>query len=200
MKDSIEFFFEFSSPYGYFAAQKIDQIAEQAGRKCIWKPFLLGATFKLTGMGPLTKQPMRGEYALHDWERLARYMDVPWKMPDPFPISAVAPSRAFYWVNEHNPEQARLLAKSLYQALFGEGQDISSPESVADIASALHVDRQALLDGMQSDQIKQKLRDETDAAIERGVFGSPYIIVDGEGFWGSDRLWMVKKWMQSGGW
>jgi 2-hydroxychromene-2-carboxylate isomerase len=200
MSDPIEFYFEFSSPYGYFAAQKIDQIAADNGRTCIWKPFLLGAAFKKTGMAALVQQPMRGDYALKDWQRLANYMDVAWKMPAVFPVHTVAAARAFYWINERDPDQARLLAKSLYHAVFGEGQDISTPQAVADIASALFVDKEELLAALEAPAVKDMLRDETDKALEKGVFGSPYFIVDGEGFWGSDRLWMVKKWLQSGGW
>jgi len=200
MSDPVEFYFEFSSPYGYFAAQKIDQIAADNGRTCIWKPFLLGAAFKTTGMAPLVQQPMRGEYALKDWQRLSRYMDVAWKMPAVFPVHTVAATRAFYWINERDPDQARLLAKSLFHAVFGEGQDISTPQAVAAIAAALFVDKDELLSALEDQNVKDMMRAETDKALEKGVFGSPYFIVDGEGFWGSDRLWMVKKWLQSGGW
>jgi len=200
MSEPIEFYFEFSSPYGYFAAQKIDQIAADHGRACIWKPFLLGATYPQTGMVPLVHQPLRGDYALHDWQRLARYMDVPWKLPAVFPVHSVAVARAFYWLDGRDPEQARLFAKTAFHICFAEGGDISTPEAVADIASALFVDKEELLAALKTQAVKDKLRLETDTAIGKGVFGSPYIIVDGEGFWGSDRLWMVKKWLQSGGW
>jgi 2-hydroxychromene-2-carboxylate isomerase len=57
-----------------------------------------------------------------------------------------------------------------------------------------------VLAGLNDDAVKQRLKDETDAAIKKGVFGSPFFIVDGEGFWGADRLWMVKRWLKSGGW
>ena len=200
MSEPIEFYFEFSSPYGYFAAQKIDQIAADNGRACIWKPFLLGAAYPKTGMAPLVHQPLRGEYAMHDWQRLSRYMDVAFKMPAVFPVHSVAAARAFYWLDERDADQARLFAKTVYHTCFAEGGDISTPEAVADIAAALFVDKDELLAALKDQAIKDKLRAETDKAIEKGVFGSPYIIVDGEGFWGSDRLWMVKKWLQSGGW
>jgi len=200
MSDPVEFYFEFSSPYGYFAAEKIDQIAADNGRTCIWKPFLLGAVFQETGMAPLLHQPLRGDYALMDWERMARYMNVDWKMPENFPVHTVAAARAFYWLNDRDPEQARLFARSVYHGIFGEGQDLSKPEAIADIAASLFVDKDKLLSALKEQTLKDKLRDETDKAMEKGVFGSPYFIVDGEGFWGSDRLWMVKKWLQSGGW
>jgi 2-hydroxychromene-2-carboxylate isomerase len=77
---------------------------------------------------------------------------------------------------------------------------LSKPEAIADIAASLFVDKDEMLAALQEQAVKDKLRNETDKAIEKGVFGSPYFIVDGEGFWGSDRLWMVKKWLQSGGW
>ncbi|MHA1598215.1 MAG: 2-hydroxychromene-2-carboxylate isomerase [Alphaproteobacteria bacterium] len=200
MNDPIDFYFDFSSPYGYFASLKIDALAEAHGRSVRWKPFLLGAVFKITGSGPLLEKPLHGEYVSHDWSRMARYMEVPWLLPTQFPIPTVAAARAFYWADDKDPLQARLLAKSLLHACFGEGRDISAPEAVADIAQALHMDRDEVLAALKDDAVKLRLREETDLAIERGVIGSPFIIVDGEGFWGSDRLWMVKKWLQGGGW
>ena len=200
MSDPVEFYFEFSSPYGYLASHKIDQIAADNGRICIWKPFLLGEVYKTTGMAPLVHQPLRGEYALNDWLRMARYMDVAWKMPKTFPVNTIAAARAFYWLNDRDPTQARLFARSVYHGIFGEGQDLSKPEAVADIAASLFVDKDEVLAALQEQEVKDKLREETDKAIEKGVFGSPYFIIDREGFWGSDRLWIVKKWLQSGGW
>ncbi len=200
MADPVEFYFEFSSPYAYFAAQKIDQICEDNGRECVWKAFLLGAAFHKTGMAPLTEQPMRGEYGLHDWERLGRYMNVAWKMPEKFPVHSVAASRAFYWLNDRDPDQARLFAKSVFHAIFGEGRYISKPVELAEIAAALFVDKEEFLAALQDPGVKARLRDETNHALDKGVFGAPFFIVDGEGFWGSDRMWMIKKWLQSGGW
>ncbi len=200
MGGPVEFYFDFSSPYAYIGAQKVDQIAEDNGRACVWKPFLVGIAMKRTGMTPLLGQPMRGEYAHHDLKRMGRFLNVPFKLPEPFPFLSVPAARAFYWVHDRDPDQARLLAKALLHAAFGEGGDISTPEAVADIAAALFVDRDELLAAMQDPAVKQRLKTETDAAIEKGVFGSPHFIVDGEGFWGSDRLWMVKKWLQRGGW
>lgn len=200
MNKTIDFYFDFSSPYSYFAANKIDAIADANGRSVNWKPILLGPVFKATGGASPISFPQKGPYSVHDCARMARFMDLSWKMPDPFPIFSVAAARAFYWVNDKDPDQARLLAKSLFHRLFGEGQDITSEEAVGDVASALHVDRDELRAGMADPEIKQRLKDETAQAIERGVFGAPYFFVDGEGFWGSDRMWMVKKWLQRGGW
>ncbi len=200
MSEAIEFYFDFSSPYGYFASHKIDELAGRFGRQVKWKPVMIGAAFKKTGTEPLIKQPMKGEYSERDWRRLGRYMEVPWTLPDPFPISALAASRAFYWIEDRDTEQARRFAKSAYGAYFGEGRDISVPQTVADIAAALDVGRDQLLAALERPAVKARLKKETGEAIDRGVFGSPFIFVDGEPFWGSDRLWMVKKWLERGGW
>jgi len=200
MSKTIDFYFDFSSPYSYFAANKIDAIADVNGRSVNWKPILLGPVFKATGGASPIEFPKKGPYSKHDCARMARFMGLSWKMPDTFPIFSVAAARAFYWVDDKDPDQARLLAKSLFHRLFGEGQDITSGEAVADVASALHVDSEQLLAGINDPAIKQRVKDETAQAIELGVFGAPYFIVDGEGFWGSDRMWMVKKWLQRGGW
>ncbi len=196
----LEFYFDFYSPYGYLASTRIDEIAARHGREVTWRPFLVGATFALTGARPLVEIPLQGDYSLHDMQRCARELNVPFQLPENFPKAALAPSRAFYWLVDGQPEQARALAKRIYHATFGEGRDSTAPELVADLAVPLGVDREALLQGIQSPAVKARLKQETDTAVQRGVFGSPYIFVDGEPFWGNDRLEQVDRWLAAGGW
>lgn len=200
MSQAIDFYFDFSSPYGYFAAAKIDALAAKYGRRTIWRPILLGAIFKLTGQQPLTSIPMKGSYALHDLARSARWFGLPFRMPGRFPISSTAPCRAYYWLHDRDPEAARALARALYHAYFAEDRDISSPEITANVAARLGHDKAAVARAIDDPAIKERLKGEVDAAIERGVFGSPYIIVDGEPFWGSDRLEQVEQWLAKGKW
>ncbi|MBT3910084.1 MAG: 2-hydroxychromene-2-carboxylate isomerase [Rhodospirillaceae bacterium] len=196
MSDPVKFYFDFSSPYSYFAAQKIDFTVEACGRTCEWKPFLLGALFKVTNSQPLTTIPMKGDYCRHDWERMSKMMDIAWTMPDPFPIPTQAAARAFYWLNDDNPDLAKSFAKAAFARYFGEGRDITSADAIAEVAAPLGVDQDALLAAVNDDAVKQRLKDETAAAIDAGVFGAPFFIVDGEGFWGNDRLWMIKRWIK----
>ncbi len=200
MADPIEFWFDFSSPYAYFAQAKIDDIGARHGRETIWRPFLLGAVFKITGMPPLVEVPMKGEYCLEDWPRLARFQHLPWTMPDPFPIATIAAARAFYWLDGTDPAKAKSFARACFDTYFGQGIQIGKPDEVAAVAEGVGVDGAALLEAIQQPEIKDKLRLNVEAAVEKQIFGSPMIIVDGERFWGSDRIWMVKKWLQSGGW
>ncbi|MBF0393178.1 MAG: 2-hydroxychromene-2-carboxylate isomerase [Alphaproteobacteria bacterium] len=200
MPEPIEFWFDFSSPYAYFASFRIDEIAARHGRAVDWRPFLLGVVFKTTGQGPLTHSTMRGRYAQHDWVRLARRMKVPYTMPESFPLRAQAASRAFYWLDERDPAKARQLAHAIWKAFFGEGRDMTPPDAVAEVAAGLGLDKAALLAGIESPAIKERLKTETERGMARGVFGSPFFLIDGEGFWGNDRLDEIDAWLSAGGW
>jgi 2-hydroxychromene-2-carboxylate isomerase len=200
MANPIDFYFDFSSPYGYLASTRIDALAGKHGRSVTWRPHLLGAVFKLTGQQPLASIPLKSGYSARDLARSARLLNVPFKLPTKFPIGATAPSRAFYWVSDQDPALAKRLAQALYHAYFAEDRDISSPDVTCDVAARLGVDKGQLTRALNDPPVKERLRVEVDAAIERGVFGSPYIVVDGEPFWGSDRLDQVDKWLETGGW
>ena len=200
MADPIEFFFDFSSPYGYLAAQQIDAIGAKHGRDVVWKPFLIGVAFKTSGQQPLLDIPMKGDYALHDMKRSARLIGVPLQKPASFPFMSVAAARACYWVSDDDPAKAKALAKALYHAAFGAGGDISGAAAVIDIAETLGIDRAALSAALQDPAVKARLKSEVDAGLARGVFGSPYVFVDGEPFWGHDRLDQIDHWLETGGW
>lgn len=200
MAQPIDFYFDFSSPYGYFAGAKINELAAKHGRSVIWRPILLGAVFKITGQQPLPTIPLKGSYASHDLVRSARLFGVPYKTPSKFPVSGTAPSRAFYWVSDKDPVLAIKLAQALYHAYFAEDRDISNPEVTANVAAKLGLEKDQVTQALNDPAVKERLKTEVDAAIERGVFGSPFIIVDKEPFWGSDRLDQVEKWLATGGW
>ena len=200
MANPIDFYFDFSSPYGYLASTRIDALAAKHGRSVVWRPHLLGAEFKINDQLPLASIPLKSDYAARDLARSARLLKVPFKLPTKFPVGATAPSRAFYWLNDKDPALAKRLAQALYHAYFAEDRDISSPEVTCDVAARLEVDRVELAQALNDPAVKERLRTEVDAAIARGVFGSPYIIVDGEPFWGSDRLDQVERWLETGGW
>ena len=197
--DPVEFYFDFSSPYGYLAATRISQLAAKYGRGVEWKPILLGAVFKVTGSGPLPSLPLKGPYSKRDMARSARFLSVPFNFPDPFPVSTQAPARAIYWLEQNTPERIETCVLALYRAYFVDGRDISSPDTTADVLASLGLNRAEVLSAIGEPAIKERLRSETQSAIERGVFGSPYIVVDGEPFWGSDRLDQVERWLKSGG-
>ena len=200
MPDPIEFYFDFSSPYGYLAAECIDAIAAKHGRDAAWYPYLMGVAMKVTGSSPVVHRPMLGEYTRRDMERSARRLGVPFALPEPFPIATIAACRAVYWMEAVDAGAARPLARALYRAYFAGGRNISEPDVVADVAAESGADRDALLAGIQESGVKDRLKQVTNSAVERGIFGSPFFMVDGEPFWGHDRMDEVDRWLETGGW
>ena len=200
MPDPIEFYFDFSSPYGYLASERIDAIAARHGREATWRPYLMGVAMKVTGSAPVVNRPMLGAYSRRDMERSARRLQVPFRFPEPFPIATIAACRAVYWMERADVNAAKSLAQALYRAYFADGRNISEPDVVADVAAASGTDRGALLTGVQEPVIKERLKEVTNDAVERGIFGSPFFMVDGEPFWGHDRMDEVDRWLESGGW
>ena len=165
MSAPIDFWFDFSSPYGYLMAERIDALAARHGREVRWRPFLLGAVFKHTGGQPLPAHPMKGPYSRHDLERSARFLGVPLKLPESFAVSSHQACRVYYWLESRDPKLAR-------DAVAGATAD---------------------------DAVKNHLREVCEQAIAGNVFGSPFVVIDGEPFWGADRLPQIERWLETGG-
>jgi 2-hydroxychromene-2-carboxylate isomerase len=199
MSEPIDFYFDFSSPYGYLASTRINALAAHHQRKVNWRPILLGPMFKAAGTAPLMHVPLKGPYSVRDFVRTARFLRIPYQQPENFPIGTQNAARAFYWINDHDPLAAHRFAGACYHTYFGRGIDISPVEKVADIAATVGQDRDAALAAMADPVVKERLKNEVDAALARGVFGSPFIFVDGEPFWGNDRLDQVDAWLATGG-
>jgi 2-hydroxychromene-2-carboxylate isomerase len=189
MSTPLDFYFDFSSPYGYLASQRIEALAAKHGRGVTWRPMLLGAAFKVSGVQPLVNVPLKGEYSKRDFLRSARFYEVPFRVPDPFPISTLHACRAFYATGDS--AQAVKLAKALYKAYFVDNVNIGEAENVLKIAGYV-----GLTPDLNDQSIKDKTRAEVEAAIAKGVFGSPYIVVDGEPFWGMDRFEQLERWLR----
>jgi 2-hydroxychromene-2-carboxylate isomerase len=187
MAAPIDFYFDFSSPYGYFAAEKIEPFAAKHGRSVTWRPTMLGAVFKVTGGKPLPEWPLKGEYSKRDMARSARFLGLPFKLPPQFPVGTVSACRAFY---ASPKDKQPALAKALYSAYFVDGVNIGETDNVLKIAASL-----GLKPDLNDQALKDKTKAEVEASISRGVFGSPYFIVDGEAFWGIDRLDQLERWL-----
>jgi len=200
MSGTIAFWFDFGSPYAYLASFEVEAVAARHGRTVAWRPFLLGAAFKTTGMRPLTDIPLRGDYAARDLARAARRLGVPFRLPAAHPVAAVAAGRAFLWAADTDARVAETFARAVFQACFGEGRNVGDPAEVLSIAADLGLDAQALSDALASQALKDRFRAQNEEALANGIFGSPFFIVDGEPFWGADRLPMIDDWLARGGW
>ena len=200
MSDPIDFWFDFSSPYGYLLSERIDEVAARFGRKVRWHPILLGVVFKATGSAPLTLQnPAKAAYSLLDFARSARFMGIPYRHPTRFPLATQNAARAYYWLHGEDCALARRFAHAVFRALYVDDRDIAAPDVVLEIAAGLGVDRSSLETALQRQEIKDRLKAEVDNALAIGVFGSPHVMIDGEPFFGADRLPQIEKWLETGG-
>jgi 2-hydroxychromene-2-carboxylate isomerase len=200
VSDPIDFWFDFSSPYGYLLSERIDEVAARFGRKVRWHPILLGVVFKATGSAPLTLQnPAKAAYSLLDFARSARFMGVPYRHPTRFPLATQNAARAYYWLHGQDCALARRFAHATFRALYVDDRDIAAPDVVLEIAAGMGVDRSSLETALQRQEIKDRLKAEVDNALAIGVFGSPHVMIDGEPFFGADRLPQIEKWLETGG-
>jgi 2-hydroxychromene-2-carboxylate isomerase len=199
MPTPIQIHFDFSSPYGYLGSEKIEALAARHGRTVDWHPMLLGIVFKTTGSQPLTSVPIKGDYAKRDMERSARFHGVALRLPSKFPIATQAPARIVLWQREHDQASVGNLVKALYRAYFVLDRDIGDPDIAAEVAAESGLDRQAARGAVDDAAVKDALRREVDAAMAKGVFGSPFVFVDGEPFWGIDHFDQVDRWLAHGG-
>jgi len=198
MKTPIDFYFDFSSPYGYLAAERIEALAARHQRSVNWRPVLLGAIFKVTGTQPLTFVPLKGEYTRRDLPRTARFHGIEFRMPSKFPIATQAAARIIVWQRGIDAGRCVPLAKALYRAYFVADRDIGDPDIAADVAAETGVDRVAARAAIDESAIKDALKRDVDAAIAAGVFGSPFVVVDSEPFWGLDRFEQIERWLALG--
>jgi 2-hydroxychromene-2-carboxylate isomerase len=200
MPSPIEFWFDFSSPYGYIAAELIDDVAARHGRSVNWHPILLGPIFKAVGTAPLVQLPIKGDYSRHDFARMARFHKVAFRLPEKFPVGTQVAARAFYLIADGDAARARDFAKRVFRAYYAQGRDVADPAVVMAIAAEAGVDAGALAEPLKGEAIKERMKAEVENAMKAGVFGSPHFIVDGEPFWGVDRIPVMEEWIRTGGW
>jgi 2-hydroxychromene-2-carboxylate isomerase len=193
MPDTLEFFFDISSPYSYLAATQIDEMVQRTGADVAWKPFLLGGVFKMTGNEmPAAVRP-KASYMLEDLHRWADYYDVPFVMNSHFPVNSLYAQRALLAAQERDPGSLPPLARALFNASWTQNRDVSQTDEIATIAEAAGLDGEAILADIQEDRIKEKLKSLTSEAVDRGAFGAPTFFVGEQMFWGNDRLHFVEE-------
>jgi 2-hydroxychromene-2-carboxylate isomerase len=195
----LDFWFDFASTYSYPAALRIGALAEAAGVTANFRPFLLGRMFKAQGWttSPFNLYPAKGGYMWRDLERICADLALPFVRPDPFPQNSLIAARvALIGLRESWGEEFCL---EVFRSQFGEGQRIDDAEAIERILARLEIAPEPVLKAAQSDDSKTRLRDQTDEAAQRGIFGAPtFITADGELFWGNDRLERALRWAKTG--
>ncbi|UWQ80303.1 2-hydroxychromene-2-carboxylate isomerase [Leisingera sp. S132] len=187
MSGRIIFWFEFASTYSYLSVMRIGGMAAARGVAVTWKPFLLGPIFAAQGWdtSPFNIYPAKGRYMWRDMERICAARGLPFCRPDVFPQNGLTAARLALAAAEEN--RIEPFAKAVFQAQFGAGKDIADETVLQDCLTKAGLDR-SLMQRAQAPEIKSALRDQTEEAMNAGIFGAPSFTSGTEQFWGDDRL------------
>ncbi len=187
----IDFWFDFSCPYAYLASTQRRWLAAETGRAVTLQPFLLGGVFAAIGQVQnlsAVLSPPKARHNRNDVVRWATWFQVPIASPVKHPNRTVDALRALLAC----PADAwEAMVDACFAAYWVEQRDLADSEVLASIVTALGLDAATVLEHARSDEVKAALRTRTDAALAAGVFGAPAFAVDGELFWGQDRLPLV---------
>jgi 2-hydroxychromene-2-carboxylate isomerase len=196
--NSIDFYFDFSSPYSYISSEWIEALAARHGRTVNWKAILLGVTFQAAELRSPVDHPIKREYSLRDFERSARFAGVPLQNPEKFPIATHNAARLFWWLNDKRDATASHWARHCLRAYFARGVDLSEPARLKELAAEFGLDPQQAESIWTDPAWKARLKTANDEAIAAGVFGAPFFVIDKEPFWGNDRRAQIERWLEKG--
>ncbi len=193
---ALEFWFEFASTYSYPAAMRVEEAARARGVPVVWKAFLLGPIFRSQGWNdsPFNVYPVKGRYMWRDLARLCEGLGLPLVRPTQFPRNGLLAARVACrfagepWLPD--------FVRAVYRATFAEDRDIADARVVADCLERAGRAAAPDLEAAQSAESKEGLRAQTEEAVRMGLFGAPSFVVDGELFWGNDRLEAALAWHQ----
>jgi len=181
---TLEFFYDFVSPYSYLAATRVEAEVAKVGGTVRFRPFLLGGVFNATGNRAPIETAAKGRYLPTDLSRWAKRLGVPLAWPAKFPVLTVLPLRAAFAAEK----LGKLLpyTHSMYRAYWVEGRDVSDASVVEDVATKAGLPGAALI--AEAPSYKEALKAQTQEAVDRGSFGAPTFFVGQEMFIGNDRL------------
>lgn len=200
MAGPIRFYFDFASPYAYFAAAELDRIGEEFGRPVERRPILVWALLKALGIPAPMDPPAKRDYFLKDMRRSAAFHGLPYRHPVKLPLSSHLAARLFHGCHDRlSRGLADVLARRLFDAFFVENKDISDEATLVAIAGEIGISEAETLEGMHGQVGRARLEAAVREAIDAGVVGSPYVLVDAEGFFGADRLPQLRWFLARGG-
>jgi len=188
MRAPIRFYLDFASPYAWFALDAVETLARERDRALEWRPILVWAILKAVGAPPPMAVPARRDYVLADIARSAAYYGVPYRPPARFPLSSHLAARAYHAIAARDESRARAFGRQVFAAFFVDGEDISRDDVVRGIAARSGVRGDDADEAMNGPLGRARLAAAIEAAIADEVIGSPFFLVDGERFFGADRV------------
>jgi 2-hydroxychromene-2-carboxylate isomerase len=184
----LEFWYEFASTYSYLSVMRIEKVAAAAKVEVAWRPFLLGPIFRTQGWNdsPFNLYPAKGRYMWRDLERLTAGYGLPWRRPSAFPRNGLLAARIAFAAEPEGwcPDWTR----AVFTAEFAHDRDVGDTAVLAGLLETLDREPGAVLARAESGENKAGLRAQTERAQALGLFGAPSFVVEGELYWGNDRL------------
>lgn len=190
MARTLEFYFDYGSPYSYLADTQVEAIAKRTGAALQRKPMLLGGVFKATGNASPMTVPLKSKWSATDMPMWARHYKVPFNRNPHFPVNTLALMRGAAAAeidgvfDRYHP--------AMFKAMWVDGRNLNDIKEVAAVLTAAGLDAQKFGNRIQDQDVKDRLKATTDEAVARGVFGAPTCFVDGTLFFGNDRLDFVE--------
>ena len=191
MSKTVDFYYDYGSPATYLAWTQIYKLAEKHGATVVRKPALLGGIFKETGNSAPANVAAKGRWLFQDLMRYAKRYGVPFQMNSNFPVNTIYLMRGALFARHEGFIEA--YDKAVFEAIWVNDQNMGDPEVVTKVLTEAGLDAAAIGASMQSPPIKKELFAVTAEAVENGLFGMPAFIVDGEMYWGQDRLDFVEE-------
>lgn len=192
MAKTFDYFFDFGSLATYLAHTQMDKIKTETGASPIYRPMLLGAVFKATGNASPVSVPAKGKYMFVDFKRFADIYGVPLEINPFFPIITTTLMRMLTGLQMRSDARMHEFMDLIFKAIWVDALNLNDPEVVERVLREAHFDPAELFQLANDQATKDKLKDVTTQAVERGVFGAPTFFVGKQMFWGQDRIEQLK--------
>ena len=193
MVKRVEFFFDFGSPTSYLAYTQLPRIVAESGGELLWRPMLLGGVFKATGNSSPVTVPAKGRWMFDDLARHARRYRVPFAANPAFPINTLTLMRGAVGLQMQRPGDFEHYVEVIYRAMWETPRNLADAGVLAATLDAAGFDTAAFTTLVADAGVKAKLIANTEEAVTRGAFGAPTFFVDGQMFFGQDRLEFVRE-------
>ena len=197
MPDPIVCYFDFPSAHTYLGLNQLQEVAAKHGRDIDWRPVSIVDLWKVHDYMPIGNPIAKGRYIKRDFIRTAGLLGLPLNIPPSFPAGDLSGARHLAWhVRANDPDKVGPLCLALMNAYWAEGRDIAEPDILAEVAAEAGIGADAVAAAATDAAAAKACADETQmAAADLGIFGAPHMLVDGEPFWGHDRIRYLDMWL-----